>query len=386
MKIFKKTPWAFVILIGIVSLFADMTYEGARSISGPFLAMLGASATVVGFVAGFGEFLGYGLRLVSGIISDKTKRYWTITFIGYVINLLAVPALALAGSWQMAAVLLILERTGKAIRNPSRDVMLAHATASLGHGKGFGIHEALDQIGAVTGPLIVSFVLFFSGSYAKSFGVLIIPALLALTVLVVARINYPKTEQLEGKGKTDRPIVSRKFYLLYLAAVSLIAAGFADYPLIAFHFNRTGQVTTEWIPVMYAVAMSVDALAAMILGRYFDRYGIKILIFSTLLALLFAPLVFLGNFYTALAGMVCWGIGMGAQESIVKAVLASVLPAERKATGFGIFNATIGLFWFLGSFFMGWLYGISIGWLIAFSMVIQVASIPLFVKLKNFKG
>ncbi|HNS45604.1 MAG TPA: MFS transporter [Bacteroidales bacterium] len=386
MKIFKKTPWAFVILIGIVSLFADMTYEGARSISGPFLAMLGASATVVGFVAGFGEFLGYGLRLVSGIISDKTKRYWTITFIGYVINLLAVPALALAGSWQMAAVLLILERTGKAIRNPSRDVMLAHATASLGHGKGFGIHEALDQIGAVTGPLIVSFVLFFSGSYAKSFGVLIIPALLALTVLVVARINYPKTEQLEGKGKTDRPIVSRKFYLLYLAAVSLIAAGFADYPLIAFHFNRTGQVTTEWIPVMYAVAMSVDALAAMILGRYFDRYGIKILIFSTLLALLFAPLVFLGNFYTALAGMACWGIGMGAQESIVKAVLASVLPAERKATGFGIFNATIGLFWFLGSFFMGWLYGISIGWLIAFSMVIQVASIPLFVKLKNFKG
>lgn len=383
MKIIKKTPWAFVILIGIVSLFSDMTHEGARAITGQFLGMLGASATVVGFIAGFGELMGYTIRLASGIIADKTKQYWTITFIGYFINLLAVPALALAGSWQIAAVLMILERTGRAIRNPSRDVMLSHASSSIGHGKAFGVHEALDQIGAVMGPLIVGAVFFFSGNYSKSFGILLIPALIALTILVVARLNYPRTEHLEDKNNTPKLASTKKFYWIYLVAVSLIAAGFADYPLIAFHFNKTGQVTTQWIPVMYAIAMGVDALAALLLGRLFDKHGIKVLIGSTLLSLLFAPLVFMGNFYTAIAGMVCWGVGMAAQESVVRAVLSSILPSDKKATGFGVFNATFGLFWFLGSFLMGWLYDISIIWLIVFSVVMQLASIPLFVNLST---
>lgn len=381
MKIIKKSPWAFIVLIGVVSLFSDMTHEGARSITGQYLGMLGASATVVGFVAGFGELMGYAIRLFSGMLADKTKRYWTITFAGYIINLLAVPALALAGSWQMAAVLMILERTGRAIRNPSRDVMLSHASSSIGHGKAFGVHEALDQIGAVMGPLIVGTVFFFSGDYSKSFGILLIPALLALTILVVARLNYPKTEHLEVKNGTIHSVSSKKFYWIYLAAVSLIAMGFADYPLIAFHFNKTGQVTTEWIPVMYAVAMGVDALAALLLGRLFDKHGIKVLIGSTLLSLFFAPLVFMGNFYTAIIGMACWGIGMAAQESIVRAVLSSILPSSKKATGFGVFNATFGLFWFLGSFIMGWLYDLSVIWLIIFSAFMQLASVPLFVRL-----
>ncbi|HEY9125071.1 MAG TPA: MFS transporter [Bacteroidales bacterium] len=383
MKFIKKTPWAFVLLIGIVSLFSDMTHEGARAITGQFLGILGASATVVGFIAGFGELMGYTIRLASGIIADKTKQYWTITFVGYAINLLAVPALALAGNWQIAAVLMILERTGRAIRNPARDVMLSHASSSIGHGKAFGVHEALDQIGAVTGPIIVGAVFFFSGNYAKSFGILLIPALIALTILVVARLNYPRTEHLEDKNNMPKLVFPKKFYWIYLAAVSLIAAGFADYPLIAFHFNKTGQVTTQWIPVMYAIAMGVDALAALLLGRLFDKHGIKVLIGSTLLSLLFAPLVFMGNFYTAIAGMVCWGVGMAAQESVVRAVLSSILPADKKATGFGVFNAVFGLFWFLGSFLMGWLYDMSIIWLIAFSVVMQLASVPLFVKLSS---
>ena len=385
MKWFKKSPWAFIILIGVVSLFSDMTHEGARAITGPFLATLGASATVVGFVAGFGELMGYGIRLISGLVSDRTKKYWTVTFIGYFINLLAVPALALAGSWQMAAVLMILERTGRAIRNPARDVMLSHATSSIGHGKGFGVHEALDQIGAVSGPLIVTAVYYFSGSYHQSFGYLLIPALLALSILVVARLKYPKTEMLETKTSGSPAIFPKKFFWIYLAAVSLIAAGFADYPLIAFHFSKTNQVSAEMIPVMYAIAMGVDALAALLLGWWFDKQGITVLVASTLVSLLFAPLVFMGNFYTALAGMVCWGVGMAAQESIVRAVLATVLPIGKRATGFGVFNATFGVFWFLGSFFMGWLYDVSIGWLIGFSMLVQLMAILFFVKLNSHR-
>ncbi|MGD9930733.1 MAG: MFS transporter [Mangrovibacterium sp.] len=383
MMVIKKSPWAFIILIGVVSLFSDMTYEGARGITGPFLATLGASGAIVGFVAGFGELMGYGIRLVSGVISDRTRKYWTVTFIGYFINLLAVPALALAGSWQMAAVLMILERTGRAIRNPARDVMLSHATSSVGHGKGFGVHEALDQIGAVSGPLIVSAVYYFSGSYTRSFSMLLVPALIALSILVVARLSYPKTEQLETKENGSFPVADKKFYWTYLIAIAFIAAGFADYPLIAFHFNKTSQVSDEMIPLLYAVAMGVDALAALVLGRLFDKHGLKILIGSTLISVLFAPLVFWGNFYTALAGMVCWGIGMAAQESVVRAVLASILPPEKKATGFGLFNAVLGVFWFLGSFLMGWLYDVSVAGLVLFSVLAQMAALPLFVKLSK---
>jgi predicted MFS family arabinose efflux permease len=188
----KSSALRFVILIGVVSLFADMTYEGARSITGPYLALLGASGTIVGVVAGFGELIGYGLRLVSGYVSDRTGRYWSITFFGYLMNMLAVPLLALAGSWQLAAILIIAERAGKAIRNPPRDAMLSHATKEMGRGWGFGLHEALDQIGAVLGPLIVTAVLYFKGSYRTGFAVLLIPALLALSVLLVTRLFYPR--------------------------------------------------------------------------------------------------------------------------------------------------------------------------------------------------
>ncbi len=385
MKFMKKSPWIFIVLIGIVSLFSDMTHEGARSITGPFLATLGASATMVGIIAGFGELIGHSLRYLSGIIADRTQKYWTITFIGYFINLFAVPLLALAGSWQMAAVLMILERTGRAIRNPSRDAMLSHATTQVGIGKGFGVHEALDQVGAVLGPLIVGGVFYFSHQYTTSFAILLIPAIIAVAVLIVARIKYPDTKRLEIVKKDWDKIASKRYFWIYLAALSLIGAGFADYSLIAFHFDKTNQVAPDWIPVMYAVAMGSDAIAALLLGRYFDKFGIKPLIISTIIALWFAPLVFMGNSITALIGMILWGIGMGAQESIVRAVLTTILPSGKFATGFGLFYAVFGVAWFLGSALMGWLYDISVSWVVIFSVGIQLVSIPFFIKLTSIK-
>lgn len=150
----------FVLLVGITSLFADLTHEGSRSVIGPYLAVLGASGAVVGIVAGLGEFAGYGLRLVSGRLADRTQKFWPITIAGYVIQMVAVPALALTRSWPAAALLIIAERAGRATRNPPRDVMLSHAGQELGgYGWVFGVHEALDQLGALLGPLIVAFLL-----------------------------------------------------------------------------------------------------------------------------------------------------------------------------------------------------------------------------------
>lgn len=379
----KKKALRFIILMGIVSLFADMTYEGARSITGPYLAILGASGTIVGVLAGFGELIGYGMRLVSGYLSDKTGRYWTITWIGYLINLLAVPLLALAGNWPLAASLMIAERFGKAIRGPAKDAMLSYATKQTGRGWGFGLHEALDQIGAIAGPSIVAFVLYYQGSYPLSFGVLLIPALLALSILTVARLLYPHPEHLEIQNPELATQGLSKAYWIYVIAISLVAAGYIDFPLISYHFQQSQVVSDVWIPIFYAIAMGVDGLAALILGRLFDRKGLVILIGATFLSALFAPFVFLGEFYMVLVGMILWGIGMGAQESIMKAVVANLVSTHKRGTAYGMLNIWFGIFWFLGSALMGYLYDLSIPALIAFSVLAQLAAIPFFVMVKK---
>lgn len=376
----------FIVLLGIVSLFSDATYEGARSITGPFLGSLGASATVVGIVSGLGELIGYGLRLVSGYLSDKTRRYWLITLFGYTVNLLAVPALALAGRWEIAAALIITERFGKAMRNPPRDTMLSYATSEVGRGWGFGLHEALDQIGAVLGPIIVSAVLFLKGSYRSSFGILLIPALMAISILIAARILYPTPQNMEMASNKPSTRGFQKVYWLYLAAVAFIAAGYADYPLIAYHFGKVSSVPQDWIPIFYAVAMGVDALAALIFGRLFDRIGLVVMIAAVLLSALFAPFVFIGGFDLALVGVGLWGIGMGAQESIMRAAIAGMVSADKRGTAYGVFNTGYGIFWFAGSALMGYLYDVSIPSLVTFSITAQLISIPLLVLVSRQRG
>lgn len=377
-NISKATALKFVVLIGVVSLFADMTYEGARSIAGPYLAVLGASGTTVGIVAGLGELIGYGLRLISGYFSDRTGRYWAITIFGYTVNMLAVPLLALAGRWEIAAALMIAERIGKGIRTPARDAMLSHATQQIGRGWGFGLHEALDQTGAVLGPLIIAAVLYFRGEYQTGFTILLIPALLALAVLAAARLLYPRPQDLEVSVSELKTEGLTRVFWLYLIATGLIAAGFADFSLIAYHFQQAATVSPTWIPLLYTVAMGVDALAALVCGRLFDRLGLTTLMATALLSALFAPLVFWGGFAGALLGMALWGIGMGAQESIMRAAVAEMASPDKRGTAYGIFNTGFGLFWFAGSALMGFLYDVSLPALIIFSIVIQAAAIPLF--------
>ena len=375
----NRVAFRFVLLIGILSFFADFTYEGSRSILGPFLATLQASGTIVGIVTGFGELLGYGLRLVSGRLADATGRFWPITIIGYVIQMASVPALALADNWPTAAVLIILERVGKAIRNPPRDVMLSHAAKQVGgYGWVFGLHEAMDQFGAMFGPLAVAAVLAHHGDYHLAFAVLLVPAVINLALVGVARLLYPRPQDLE----TSPPNVSgeglpRRFWV-YLAGAALVAAGFADYPIIAFHLSKANVASGEAVAIFYAVAMGVSGTGSLVLGRLFDRHGFSVLIALTLVSALFAPLVFLGGFWVALAGAAIWGLGIGVHESIIPAAVAPMVPVNRRASAFGLFTAGYGVFWFLGSAAIGILYDISLPATIAFCVVTQLAAIPVF--------
>jgi len=374
----KAAALKFVLLIGVMSFFADFTYEGSRSIIGPYLAVLGASAAAVGIVAGFGELLGYGLRLVSGRLSDQTGKYWLITIVGYVVQMSSVPLLALAGNWQFAALLIILERVGKAMRNPPRDVMLSHAAKEMGYGWAFGVHEALDQSGALFGPLVVAAVLALRGEYRIAFAVLLIPALVTLSILIVARLTYPRPQELDATPPDVKASGLPRVFWVYLVGAVLVAAGFADFPLIAYHFAQASTVSSTLIPVFYAVAMGMGGIGSLIFGRLFDRVGIAVLVPLTLLSALFAPLVFLGGFWAALVGVALWGLGMGVHESIIPAAVALMVPVQRRASAYGLFTAGYGVFWFLGSAALGILYGVSLPALIAFSLVAELAAIPLF--------
>jgi MFS family permease len=375
----SRVALRFIILIGILSFFADFTYEGSRSIVGPYLASLQASGAIVGIVTGFGELLGYALRLFSGRWADATGRYWPITIFGYALQMASVPALALTGSWPAAAVLIILERVGKAIRNPPRDVMLSHAGKGAGgYGWAFGLHETLDQFGAMFGPLVVSAVLVHNGSYQEAFAALLVPAVINLSLVLLARFLYPTPQDFDQSPPATVGTNLPRTFWIYLLGAILVAAGFADYPLIAFHFTRSGTVPSDWIAIFYAVAMAVSGTGSLVFGRLFDRYGFNVLVILTLVSAPFAPLVFLGGFWLALIGAAVWGLGMGVHESIIPAAVSPMVAGRRRASAFGTFTAGYGVFWFLGSAAIGILYDTSVAAVVAFCVATQLLAVPIF--------
>jgi predicted MFS family arabinose efflux permease len=375
----KRHALRFVLIIGVVQLFADMTYEGARGIIGPFLGSLGASAAVVGFTAGFGELMGYAFRSVTGYFADKTHKYWVFIFAGYFVNMLAVPALALAGHWPLAAALVVAERTGRAIRKPSTDAMLSHAGSRIGHGWAFGLNEFLDQTGATIGPLLMALILYFHGGYHNAFALLLVPALLCIGMVAVARISYPRPHELETRQPLNLQAKGfSRTYWLYVVAGALIAAGFADFSLIAYHFQKGGSVAADLVPVFYAAAMVTAALAALAFGKLLDKIGWVATVAAFFLGALFAPCVFLGGFGFALTGMILWGVGMGAQDALLKAMLAGVIPPGKRSTAYGVFDTVFGVAWFAGSAAMGMLYDRSVMAVVIFSMALQLAALPVF--------
>lgn len=377
----RRAAIAFVVLVGVMSLFADLTYEGSRAIVGPYLALLGAGAAAIGIVTGLGELLGYGLRLVSGRLADQSGRYWPVTIFGYVVQMASVPLLAFAGTWQVAAILVVLERVGKATRNPPRDVMLSHAGGEIGYGWAFGVHEALDQSGALIGPLAVAAVLALGGDYRAAFALLAIPALMTLAILVAARLRYPQPERMSREVPDVNTAGLPRAFFVYLLGASLVAAGFIDFPLVAYHFSQATTVPAAYVPAYYAAAMGAGGVGSLLFGRLFDRYGMGLLVVLTAITALFAPLVLFGDSVLAFLGMILWGIGIGVHESLIPAAIAPMVPRERRASAYGLFTAGYGIAWFLGSAAIGLLYTVSIPFVVTLSVSLELLAIPIFVSI-----
>jgi MFS family permease len=393
-KNYKRTAIRLILLFGLISLLGDIIYEGARGVNSPYLKTLGASAAIVGLVAGIGELLGYLIRLVSGYFSDKTRAHWFFTIFGYSF-LMVIPMLALTGIWQFAAIFMVLERIGKGIRSPAKDTILSQATKQVGTGFGFAIVEFMDQIGATMGPLIFTFFFMSIGpgdksiiDYQHGYSLMWFPFVVLMMVLFAAFFLVKNPEELENdvikKPQPDR--ITRTFWL-YCIFTFVTTLGFLNFAIIGYHLKAHSIVTDAQIPLLYALAMAVDAVIGLIIGKWYDRLKIRFdnehagLLLLIILPLFTATLpLFTLSFHLGLiiAGVVLWGIVMGTHETIMKAGIADITSIRKRGTGYGIFNMLYGVAIFIGSAAAGFLYDYSVNLLIILMIVVELAAVPVF--------
>ncbi len=387
------SPWRFVVAMGFVSMLADVAYEGARSMTGPYLASLGVSAVAVGAITGVGEAIGFAGRLGSGPLADRTRAYWPLLLIGYAMTVVAVPFLGVTSVVWIVAALIFVERAGKAVRRPAKDVILSHATSAIGRGRGFAVHEALDQFGAVLGPLAVAGAFHLTHNYAPTFAILAIPGFVVMVLLLRLRSRVPDPAAYEeipsvaeppvAPTRTDRrrvarPPLGRPFWW-YLSFATVTTIGYSTFGVLGFHLARSGLATPAEVAVIYAAAMVVDALAALAVGALFDRVGKRVLLAIPFLAATIPPLAFSGSLVMAVVGVLVWGAVLGIQESVLRAAVADLIPSGRRGTAYGIFAAAIGGAALIGGTLTGALYETSLPLLVAVVAGIQAAALVLYV-------
>jgi MFS family permease len=369
----RQTAIRLILILGIVSLLGDIVSNGARSVTGPYLLTLGGSAAIVGLVAGLGEFTGYGLRALTGLYSDRTQHYWRIVYLGYGL-LLAIPFLAFTGTWEVAALLLITERVGKAIRAPARDTIISLAASPIGRGRGVGMHKALDQVGAIIGPLILSVAILTEGGYNLGFAILGIPIILLFIFLAVGKQTAPEPGIFERSDEEDTVLETRRF-VPYATFLFLAMAGFATFPLISYHMKAQGLITDPGIPLIYAGAMVVSTLVALGGGWAYDHLGTRALLFIPLINLAIPFLVFSTTPAFIVLGTVIWGAGIGLHETVMRASLADQTSTGIRGQAFGYIYAIYGAGWFLGSTVMGILYEVSVVHIVGFVVITEILAL-----------
>ncbi|EON24083.1 major facilitator transporter [Nocardioides sp. CF8] len=389
----RLSAWQVVWWFGFVSLAADMVYEGARSMYGPILAALGASGLVVGLVTGAGEAMALVLRLLFGPVADRTGRYWSLTIIGYGLTAVCVPLLWFAprlgtAGLAFAIVLILLERLGKAVRSPSKSALLAHAAGAVGRGRGFGVHKALDQVGAFSGPLVVAAVVAGASIWA-GMAVLAVPGAIAMVLLVVLCRRVPDPSVYDPSASPAAPEPSRRWFaeavgvglppvfFRYALACSLTTGALVTFGIIGYHLTVDGLVPVAAVPLVYAGAMAVEAVAALVVGSVYDRTGAKVLFVVPVLVAIVPALALGGSFALVLVGVAVWGFAHGVQDSTIKAAVADLVPAQRRATAYGVFAGIQGALAIAGGAGAGWLYDRSLPALVIAVALSQLVALAL---------
>lgn len=384
----KRKAFSLILFIAISSLFCDMTHAGAKSLYGAFLYHIGASAAAIGFVSGLAQFTANSLSLLTGYVADKYHNYWTMTILGYLFCLIAIPALAFVPGygWMAASALIVAERVGKACWQPARNTLISFASAEVGRGKSFSIQSFFNKLGACIGPLILFLVLLFNSDlslldrYHLCFAVLGIPALIGIIFLFLAKRKFAHPENFERYHNAESSQKQRtKEFVLFCLGVSFFGLGYLDFPLITLHLSKIAKINTEYLPLFFSGAMLVSAVAALTFGRLFDRIGVFVLVISTLISSTFSFFVFSSDHIGFLIiGILIWGVGIGAFETVLKSMTTFLVSKEKRSKGFGLLNLFFGFSLFAGSWLCGALYDISIPALILFSFFMQFAAVCFF--------
>lgn len=391
----RLSAWQVVWWFGFVSLAADMVYEGARSMYGPILAALGASGVVVGLVTGAGDAMALVLRLVFGPIADRTGRYWSLTVVGYGLTAVCVPLLWFAprlgsAGLAFATAMILLERLGKAVRSPSKSALLAHAAGAVGRGRGFGVHKALDQVGAFAGPLLVAAVVAGASVWA-GMAVLAVPGAIAMVLLVVLCWRVPDPSVYDGSAPSAPAGPPRRWladavgvglppvFFRYALACALTTGALVTFGIIGYHLTVDGLVPIATVPLVYAGAMAVEAIAALVVGAVYDRAGAKVLLVVPVLVAVVPALALGGSVGLVLVGVGVWGFAHGVQDSTIKAAVADLVPAPRRATAYGVFAGIQGALAIIGGAGAGWLYDRSLPGLVIAVALSQLVALVLLV-------
>lgn len=385
-----SSPMGFILGFGIVSMLMDIVYEAALSVQGPLLYSVGATAAVVGLVSGLGEATSLAGRLVSGPAADRSGRYWLFAILGYAATGLAVPAMGFAGSVLGVSFLIVFERFGKSLRTPSRDAMLSHAASRVGRGKGFAFHEALDQVGAVAGPLIAAAILQVThNAYGPALGVMLVPGLAAIGVLLYLRHRVPHPEVFEegdggqpaedkaagaSKDMTAQPVKLPRLFWMYTGFCGLVLAGVGTFGVMSFHMVSAHIVSASTVAVLYAVAMGVDGVFALVTGSIYDKVGVRVLFALPVVSVIVPFFAFGNSLASVVAGVVLWGASLGIQESTMRAAVADMVPGCKRATSYGMFSVFMGVGSFVGAGVTGALYSYGHAAIIVYALVLEAAA------------
>lgn len=382
----KRTAYAAVLVLGLVSLLGDIVYEGSRGVIPDYLRHLGASALIVGTVIGLGELISYASRPVSGIIADKFRGYWPLVFLGYGL-IAALPLMAIAelwGGWLLAALLVIVERLGKGVRTPARDTIISFVSRSIGAGKAFGLHELLDQIGAVLGPLVLAVMLGAGYGYYLTFLALFIPYLALMTSLFLAKkslesyTRHPSESESAGRG-SKREVLNRET-IMYIIAITLNTTGLLPASLILYQASviaGKGYLGPWFVPILYALIQLIDAPLALVSGLIYDKVGLKMLTAPFIASILVAPLAVMGDFIPLLASALIFGFVLGTKESVYRAAITGLSPSNLRATAYGVMNTATGAASLLAGAVYGYLIDMRASPLLVlvFSLTLQLVAL-----------
>lgn len=394
-----KPAVTVIILFGMISMLGDVVYETARSANSQYLNLLSISAAQVGLVFGIGEFLGYFLRLVAGALSDKSGRHWPFMFLGYGM-LLVVPLIGFTMNWNILVVLILMERIGKALRSPAKDTILSGvAENQVGIGFAFGLQEALDQIGAFIGPLIFTAVFYFTGKngiaqYQTGYRSLFVPFVILMLFLIYAYRRIKRDNLMPEVVKKDFHSENLKpIFWIYTAFTFFCTLGFVNFSTVGYHLKANNLMSDGSITLVYSVAMIVDAVTALVVGKAYDRLklmtgmrtgGILVLMVIPFVTVLLPILTLSHSTVLIVFGMIVFGIVMGTHETVMRSAIADITPFNKRGTGYGVFNTSYGLALFGGAALMGLFYDLDkIGIIITFTFVVELVAIILYYKMNN---